>query len=84
MKNYTNSIFFVNIAERLVKVYPFLYLQILRSGRQSVSLCYGILKNCVVGKLFYNGSLNRVRYVELPQNQIVEELNRLPLNMMIN
>lgn len=59
-------------------------LEIKRSGRQSVGVWCGIIKDRVIGKLFYNGSLTGIRYLELLQTEIEEEINMLPLNMFRN
>lgn len=59
-------------------------LEVKRSGRQSIGVWCGIIKNRVIGKIFYNGSLTGARYLELLQTQIEEEINMLPLNIFRN
>lgn len=44
--------------------------QIKRSGRSSVNVWSGILNNRVIGPIFFDGSLNGVRYFELVQDVV--------------
>lgn len=63
---------------------PHEFEEISRSGRTSVGVWCGILKNKVIGPIFYNGALNGARYMNWLENEIEIHLEDIPLNDYMN
>lgn len=53
--------------------------EIPRQGRTSLNVWCGILRNKIVGPLFYEGALTGERYLHFLENQIENKLEDLPL-----
>lgn len=59
-------------------------IQIKRSGRVSLGVWCGIIRNIIIGGIFYNGSLTGRRYLHILENDVAESIDELPLNITRN
>lgn len=55
-----------------------------RQGRQSVNVWCGIIRDRVIGPIFYDRTLNGARYLNLLTNEIWPIINQLPVNLRDN
>lgn len=52
-----------------------------RSGRRTVGVWCGMIRNRIIGPFFYNGNLDGRRYLNMLQTDIENGIDDLPLNM---
>ena len=63
---------------------PHLTVEIMRSGRVTLNVWCGIVRNKIIGPIFFEGALNGQRYNQLPNSQIDEIITKFPLNVARN